>query len=137
MPRQRSQGLHVDPQALPEPHPSTWNADQQDAWAGAEMAVLRAALALDGAGVRDSVLGELAEYHGQTIEEAYGRCIHWEQSSIEEWKAGDRSTPQGVRDFYETVASWRYDLAWYGYLQATGHAFPQSVALVRLPLIYA
>jgi SAM-dependent methyltransferase len=80
---------------------------------------------------RRSVLSELAEYHGESLDESYRKCIDWETLSVAEWKAADRSTPEGVQDFYDTTTSWRYDLAWYGYLQAVGHAFPQPIAAVR------
>jgi 2-polyprenyl-3-methyl-5-hydroxy-6-metoxy-1,4-benzoquinol methylase len=77
------------------------------------------------------VLKELAEYHHESVEESYRKCIDWEDLSISEWKAAERSTPEGVQDFYDTTTSWRYDLAWYAYLQVVGHAFPQAIAVGR------
>jgi 2-polyprenyl-3-methyl-5-hydroxy-6-metoxy-1,4-benzoquinol methylase len=95
------------------------------------MQVLRDCVCLDGKPPREAILSELAEFHHETVEESYQKCIDWEKLSIAEWQAADRSTPQGVADFYNTTTSWRYDLAWYAYLQVTGHTFPQSPAVVR------
>jgi SAM-dependent methyltransferase len=130
-PRQGSQGLHPDPEHESDPRPDTWGVDRQDAWFGAEMNTLRDCISLREMGVRDSILYELSNYHCESVEDSYQKCINWEALSIEEWRAADRSSHAGVRDFYETTRSWRYDLSWYGYLQASGHAFPQSAALVR------
>ena len=80
---------------------------------------------------RSSILAELAEFHSEDKESAYQKCIHWEEHSVKEWAAEDRTTSAGVQQFYDTVASWKYDLAWYAYLQTTGHAFPQAVAVIR------
>jgi hypothetical protein len=130
-PRQSLQGRHVDPADAPTPNPMTWGADQRDAWFSAEMATLQECICFQGKNSRDSVLAELAEYHGESVEESYCKCIEWEKLSVAEWKAADRSTVAGVQDFYDTTTSWRYDLSWYAYLQVTGHAFPQAIAVVR------
>jgi SAM-dependent methyltransferase len=129
-PRKKSQGLHIDPELVPAPDPETWGADQRDAFADNKMQRLRDCIVLN-ADCRSSVLAELAEFHSESLESAYHKCIHWEQLSIEEWASADRSTPAGLQDFYDSVTSWTYDLTWYAYLQATGHAFPQSVAVLK------
>lgn len=128
--RKTSQGLHIDPELVPAPDPNTWDADQRDAFADARMQRLRDCIALN-ADCRSSVLTELAEFHSESLESAYHKCINWEALSVEEWASADRSTPTGLQEFYDSVASWKYDLAWYAYLQTTGHAFPQSVAVLR------
>ncbi len=130
-PRYGGQGRHLDPDDELPPDPTNWSAEQRDAWFSADMKVLRECVCFRGKTPRDSVLDELAEYHGESVEESYRKCIEWETLSIAEWKAADRCGPEGVQNFYDTTASWRYDLAWYAYLQVTGHAFPQSVAVAR------
>jgi 2-polyprenyl-3-methyl-5-hydroxy-6-metoxy-1,4-benzoquinol methylase len=129
-PRKKSQALHIDPEVVPAPDPDTWEVDQRDAFADSKMQRLRDCIALK-ADCRSSVLAELAEFHSESLESTYQKCIHWEQLSIEEWASADRSTPAGLQDFYDSVTSWKYDLAWYAYLQTTGHAFPQSVAVMK------
>jgi SAM-dependent methyltransferase len=59
------------------------------------------------------------------------RCLHWEDWSVEEWAAADRSTPEGIQDFYQSVQSWAFDLMWYAYLQTTGDGYPASVIAAR------
>jgi 2-polyprenyl-3-methyl-5-hydroxy-6-metoxy-1,4-benzoquinol methylase len=129
-PLKRSQGLHIDPKLVPTPDPLTWHAEQRDAFADSKMSRLRDCIALN-VDCRSSVLAELAEFHSENLETAYHKCIHWEQLSIEEWASADRSTPAGQQAFYDSVTSWKYDLAWYAYLQTTGHAFPQAVAVLK------
>jgi SAM-dependent methyltransferase len=98
------------------------------------METYRSVLKLGDLDVRESVLQELSDYHGASPEECLKRCLHWEDWSVEEWKSADRSTPEGIKEFYETVQSWAFDLTWYSYLQATGHAFPASVAAARFAM---
>jgi 2-polyprenyl-3-methyl-5-hydroxy-6-metoxy-1,4-benzoquinol methylase len=128
--RKKSQGLHIDPELVPAPDPNTWHVDQRNAFADPRIQRLRDCIALN-ADCRSSVLAELAEFHAESPETAYHKCIHWEELSVEEWASADRSTPVGLQDFYDSVESWKYDLAWYAYLQTTGHAFPQAVAVLR------
>ena len=129
-PLKKSQGLHIDPELVPAPDPLTWHADQRDSFTDSTMSRLRDCVGLNG-DCRSSVLAELAEFHSESLETAYHKCIHWEQLSIEEWTSADRSTPAGQQDFYDSLTSWKYDLAWYAYLQTTGHAFPQAVAVLK------
>lgn len=128
--RKKSQGLHIDPELAPSPDPNTWHVDQREAFADARMQRLRDCIA-SNADCRSSVLAELAEFHSESVESAYHKCIHWEALSVEEWTSADRSTTAGLQGFYDSVASWKYDLAWYAYLQTTGHAFPQAIAVLR------
>jgi len=129
--KQGGQGEHIDPELHSPSDMSAWGEDQRSAWFSDEMKVLRDCVCFGAKGPRQSILEELAEFHRESIEDAYRKCIEWEKLSIAEWKAADRSTPQGVTDFYNTTTSWRYDLAWYAYLQVTGHSFPQGPAVVR------
>ena len=129
-PLQKRQGLHIDPELVPFPDPDTWAVDQRDAFFNGNMKRLRDCIEL-GADCRSSILAELAEFHSESVESAYNKCINWEQLSILEWAAADRSTPGGLQDFYDRMTSWKYDLAWYAYLQTTGFAFPQAVAVLK------
>jgi SAM-dependent methyltransferase len=89
-------------------------------------------LRLGDSDVCASILDDLAQYHQLSPEECRQRCIHWEQWSVDEWRAGDRSTPEGIQAFYDSVESWAFDLLWHAYLQTTGHAFPLAQLAAHL-----
>ena len=89
-----SQGIHVDPTLNPLAS-RAWHPDIAAALDSPEMATYRSVLTLDDQDVRTSILQELADYHGYTPEECLKRCLHWEDWSVEEWAAADRSTPEG------------------------------------------
>ena len=125
-----SQGLHVDPTLNP-PASQTWHPDVAEAVNSPEMSTFRSVLAVGDQDIRTSVLQELAEYHGYTPDECLERCLHWEDWSVEEWSAADRSTPEAIQEFYQSVESWAFDLMWYAYLQCSGHGYPASVIAVR------
>jgi SAM-dependent methyltransferase len=78
---------------------------------------------------RSSVLDDLTSYSGDPEDVCLDRCIHWEQWSSREWFAADRSTPDGIREFYRSTESWTYDLLWYAYLQAEGYHPAATVAI--------
>lgn len=131
-----SQGVHADPTI--DPVAQAWrHPDAPATLASAEMATFRAALRTDGLDVRESILRELADYHGYSPEECLRRCLHWEDWSVEEWNSADRSTAAGVQDFYQSVQSWTFDLMWYAYLQSTGHGFPAPVLAARFATDHA
>ena len=125
-----SQGIHVDPTLNPLAS-RAWHPDIAAALDSPEMATYRSVLTLDDQDVRTSILQELADYHGYTPEECLKRCLHWEDWSVEEWAAADRSTPEGIQEFYQSVQSWAFDLMWYAYLQSTGDGYPASVIAAR------
>lgn len=127
IPIQAAQGLHVDPALLPPPDGHAWSPEHKAAWRGQGMDVFRKCLTRDGKDVRTSILNDLSAFYKMSPEECTERCLHWEELSVQEWKAGDRSSPDGLRDFYNSIQSWSFDLMWYAYLQATGHAFPAAV----------
>jgi 2-polyprenyl-3-methyl-5-hydroxy-6-metoxy-1,4-benzoquinol methylase len=62
---------------------------------------------------KDVAVAELMEYYKLPKEEVERRCVDWEDISIDEWKAKDRSTPEGLLDFYQTQTSWIFDTMWY------------------------
>jgi len=125
-----SQGVHIDPAEVTADS-GGWHPDWKAAFQSREMDTYRSALRLGDLDVRESVLQELSDYHDLPPDECRKRCLRWEEWSVEEWKSADRSTPGGLQEFYKSVKSWVFDLTWYSYLQATGHAFPASVAAAR------
>jgi len=77
----------------------------------------------------DVVVGELSEYFDMPTDEVRRRCIHWEDESVKEWNAGDRSTPNGLVEFYKTQVSWIFDTMWYHANQYHGTAPAESVEI--------
>jgi len=128
------QGPHPDPldPATPPPDPREWPAARQEAFASAEMEMFRASLRLPGiSDVRAAVLDDLSTYSGLPVEECVERCRNWESWSVKEWSAADRSSKDGMTDFYRTVQSWAFDLLWFAYLQAEGYGLPTSVLALQ------
>ena len=125
IPIQAGQGQHVDPELLTEFDGSI--SSNHNVVHFSEMDVFKGCLTKDGISVRASILDDLSNFYDLPIEECVRRCLHWEELSVKEWKSGDRSSPDGLRDFYNSVQSWSFDLMWYAYLQATGHAYPAAV----------
>jgi SAM-dependent methyltransferase len=122
--------VHVDP-AEDAVDSSWWHPDHKAALESPEMETYRSVLTIGDLDVRASILRELSEYHGISADECLKRCLHWEDWSVEEWKSADRSTPEGIQEFYNSVQSWAFDLMWYAYLQTTGHGYPASVIAAR------
>jgi SAM-dependent methyltransferase len=127
------QGPHVDPLDPGDVRedPRAWGPARRDAFASREMEYFREALRLEDGDVRAGVLDDLSTFFELPPEECLRRCLHWEEMSVAEWQAGDRSSPEGLLDFYRSVTSWSFDLAWYCYLQAEGYAIPTSVMVAR------
>lgn len=123
------QGLHVDPaDGADAPDPAGFFPAWRAVWNGPLMELFRSCLpAPGGDDVRSGVLDDLSTYYGYSPEECVQRCLHWEELSVAEWKAADRSSPEGLADFYHTTQSWSFDVLWWAYLQATGYASPASV----------
>ena len=59
-----------------------------------------------------AVVAELSEYFRLPPEEVHRRCVRWEEYALREWQAGDRSTPEGLLDFYRTQVSWIFGALW-------------------------
>jgi SAM-dependent methyltransferase len=126
-----AQGIHIDPELQAAPDPDLWPKDLRAIWRSDEMQLFRNCLRYDGMSIRASVLDELSRFYGLPTEEALRRCLHWEEWSVDEWRAADRSTPEGLTEFYNSVQSWSFDLLWYAYLQAEGYGIPASVLAAR------
>jgi SAM-dependent methyltransferase len=128
------QGAHPDPldPATPPPDRQGWPKARQEAFASAEMELFRASLRLRGIpDLRAAVLDDLGSYFGLSAEECVERCRHWESWSVKEWSAADRSSKDGMTDFYRTTQSWAFDLLWFAYLQAEGYGLPTSVLALQ------
>lgn len=128
------QGAHIDPLA-PDYRPPA-PSEMADAWRSAltsrEFGVYCDALRLPGIDdLRAAIVDDLSTYYQMTPEQCVERCIHWEEWSVEEWARGDRSTLDGMREFYNSTQSWSFDLAWYAYLQAVGAMYPAAVIAAR------
>jgi SAM-dependent methyltransferase len=123
---------------MARPDPSMWPPERVHAFASAGMHLFRQCLALPGAPtLRAAVLEDLHAFTGLPPDECLARCLGWEDESIAEWHAADRSTPAGVTQFYRTTRSWLFDLLWYAYLQAEGYAEPLSVIALHLACAHA
>lgn len=126
-------GRHPDPDAadVPRPNPASWPPGWRAAFESPAMGTFRDALRLGDRSLRESVLDDLVTYFGVSPDAALERCLDWERDSVAEWEAKPRSDADAITDFYRTTRSWCFDLLWYAYLQATGHAYPSSVDIVR------
>jgi 2-polyprenyl-3-methyl-5-hydroxy-6-metoxy-1,4-benzoquinol methylase len=126
-------GVHVDPlTAAPGELPQLGGIIRSTP----EMRMFRRVLQLDDRDVRESVLDDLATYHGISTEEARLRALHWEEESVHEWEAAHDGADGPASDearvaFYRTQQSWGFDLMWWAYLQSEGHADPASVIAYR------
>ena len=77
-----------------------------------------------------AVVAELATYFKLPIDEVRQRCLHWEDDSVVEWQAADRSTPEGMLEFYQTQTSWIFDTMWYHADQCDETAPAETVNIV-------
>lgn len=80
-----------------------------------------------GGSVRAGVTEDLAQFYRLTPDQVVHRCLHWEDDSVEEWRAASPDAPDGLVRFYDSVISWSFDLLWYSYLQTAGFANPKHV----------
>lgn len=80
---------------------------------------------------RESCLQELSEYTGQTVDRVLDLCQGAVEAQREKWSEGDRSTPDGLIDFYNSCDAYIYELLWWHSLQA-GEAPAWNARLLRL-----
>jgi SAM-dependent methyltransferase len=128
------QGTHPDPVAPDYAPPDLTSVSSlwREALTSPEMAAWRQALRIDGQpDVRASVLDDLSTYYRLDPEECVRRCVNWEAWSVEEWQARDRSSPEAMREFYNSTESWSFDLLWYAYLESLGVVWPTPVIAAR------
>lgn len=131
VPLQAKQGVHFDPGQVDMASLREMGPEEIEVRNSPEMELFRACVRIGDKDARASILDDLAQYHGMTPEQALDRCLHWEQWSVEEWSAADRTTSEGLQDFYDTVQSWAFDLIWYAYQQCENYGFPASVVSLR------
>lgn len=112
------------------PDPAEYAPARRAAWNSATMELFREALRSPGRpDVRTAVLDDLSSSYGYSAEECVERCIHWEAHNVEEYVRRERTSSEGLADFYDTTTSWSFDLLWYAYLQAEGYEYPSSVVV--------
>jgi SAM-dependent methyltransferase len=76
-----------------------------------------------------AVIGELGEYFKLDPQAVRERCENWERYSLSEWSSSDRSTAEGLRDFYDQQTSWIFDTMWYHANQYFGRAPAESIEI--------
>lgn len=121
------QGAHPDPADPSAPAP-VWADWIEPLMASPSFKAFEAAMQTPAeSNVRTAVLQELSTYWRRSVEETLERCINAEDYSAEEWKQGDRNSPEGLLAFYQQCQSWSYDLLWYDYLRTCGYGIPAVV----------
>ena len=81
----------------------------------------------------EAVIHQLADYSGCSIDEVRQIVSDTNEISKRKWSEADRSTPDGLRDFYSSVTNWVFGNISYHARQAEGRegpypAFPIQVA---------
>jgi SAM-dependent methyltransferase len=76
-----------------------------------------------------AVIAELGEYFGLEPAAVRERCENWTRYSLAEWCRGDRTTDEGLRDFFNQQTSWIFDTMWYHANQYDGRAPAESVEI--------
>lgn len=74
-----------------------------------------------------AVVAELGEYFRLDAAAVRERCENWTRYSLDEWRAGDRTTNEGLRAFFDQQTSWIFDTMWYHANQCDGRAPAESV----------
>lgn len=123
-------GVHVDPEDPGTARPSTvgWTRARLRASESATMDLFADTMRSSAGGTaREGVIDDLAQYYDLTPAQVVQRCRHWEEDSVEEWRAASAETPEGLSRFYDSLTSWSFDLLWYSYLQTAGFATPTHV----------
>lgn len=78
---------------------------------------LSAVLLPDETDPRASCIRELAEYTGLPEAEVERRCEGAVDDQRDQWYEGDRSTPEGLIDFYNDCDAYLYELLWWHALE--------------------
>jgi mycofactocin system glycosyltransferase len=82
-----------------------------------------------GAGLRTSLVAELAEYLGQSVEQVETRCRAATDELARAWQAAAPSTPEAISAFYRQADTYLYDLTWWHTLSTDDSALIQVEAL--------
>ncbi|MBY9068468.1 class I SAM-dependent methyltransferase [Hyphomonas sp. WL0036] len=78
----------------------------------------------------ESVFLQLCEYSGLSLDEVKEIAANSSSITAQKWAEADRSTPEGVRQFYESVSNWVFGTLSYHARQAEGDypPLPATVA---------
>ncbi len=76
-------------------------------------------------------VAELGSYFSLPKDEVIKRCKNWELDSLQEWKQADRSSPDGLVEFYKTQTSWIFDTMWYHAEQCVEEKPAESVDIAE------
>lgn len=79
----------------------------------------------------EQVIAELAAFYRLPPDEVRRRCVEWEEESVAQWHARDRSTPESIVEFFQTQTSWVFDTMRYHAEQCKRAAFPQTVHIAH------
>jgi 2-polyprenyl-3-methyl-5-hydroxy-6-metoxy-1,4-benzoquinol methylase len=126
--------VHIDPldANTPTPDKSNWSQLRRDAWASQEMEGFRESLRFRGLpDIRSAVIDDLSSYFKVDAEQCVYRARHSFQLSGDEWLAKDRSTEEGVTEFYLHLHSYVFGTLWAAYLEAEGYYYPFSVVIAK------
>ncbi len=127
--------LNLDPadSGTPPPNRDDWPADWKAAYDSPAMEAFREGLRRPGCrDVRESVLGDLAEYLGRDPAECAELARASKAQDAEQW--GDlpaNPTAEQLKEFYQRNHSWVPGLLWYSYLQAEGYAWPAAAMIAN------
>lgn len=82
-----------------------------------------------GGGLRptEAVLVELSEYSGMAVEEVRSLAATSASVTAQKWTETERSTPEGLREFYNSVSNWVFGTLSYHARQAEGENEPLPV----------
>lgn len=75
----------------------------------------------------EAVIADLVEYSGLPIEEVRALAASSQAISEQKWDSADRSTPEGLRDFYRSVSNWVFGTLNYHARQAESQGYPLPV----------
>ncbi len=75
----------------------------------------------------EAIIADLVEYSGLPIEEVRTLATSSQAISEQKWDSADRSTPEGLRDFYHSVSNWVFGTLNYHARQAESEDYPLPV----------
>lgn len=76
---------------------------------------------------REAIIADLVEYSGRSLDEVRTLATSSQSISEQKWNSADRSTPEGLRDFYRSVSNWVFGTLNYHARQAESDEYPLPV----------